>query len=47
MPLSPYVHRRIARRMQRPLPGTSSPWTPPAIGELIARIETALARRTA
>jgi len=65
MPLSPYVHRRIARRMQRPLPGTPSHhaclriarrlevpvpaaqagWSPPALGELIVRIDTALRTR--
>ncbi|WP_293877728.1 MULTISPECIES: hypothetical protein [unclassified Sphingomonas] len=44
---SQHAYSRIARKMQAPAPGVGTPWSPPALGELIARIDAALGTRRA
>lgn len=40
-------YSRIARKVQAPLPAGTTPWTPPALTDLIARIDAALLSRRA
>ncbi len=47
MAMSQHAYSRIAKKVQAPLPHASAPWTPPAMNELIARIESALMARRA
>ncbi len=47
MPDSLIASRRIATKMQSPLPAQAGPWRAPDLVELIARIDAALETRRA
>lgn len=44
---SHHALRRIARRLQAPFPAAQAGWSPPAIADLVERIDAALRARRA
>lgn len=46
MALSHHAYRRIAQKVQAPVPVTT-PWAAPSMADLVARIDAALATRRA
>jgi hypothetical protein len=42
---SRHAYTRIAKQVQAPMPVTGTPWSPPALSELVARIDAALGGR--
>lgn len=47
MALSQHAYSRIAKKVQVPSPIGGTPWSPPALSELVARIDAALGARRA
>jgi hypothetical protein len=45
MALSQHAYSRIAKKLRAPLPTTGAPWSPPAVSDLVARIDAALEAR--
>ncbi|GAA0669162.1 hypothetical protein FHT00_000411 [Sphingomonas insulae] len=47
MALSQHAYSRIAKKVQIPSPSAGTPWSPPALSDLVARIDAALGTRRA
>ncbi|MGP7795250.1 hypothetical protein [Sphingomonas sp. CLY1604] len=47
MALAQHAYDRIAKKVQAPAPVALAPWSPPAMSELVARIDAALIARRA
>lgn len=47
MALSQHVYSRIAKKVQAPATLAHTPWSPPPLTELVARIDAALSARRA
>ncbi|MCU6454994.1 hypothetical protein LPN01_12985 [Sphingomonas sp. A2-49] len=44
---SHHAYSRIAKRVQAPMPIGHTPWSPPALSDLVARIDAAIDARRA